>query len=83
MTLTIPSRSYSDVQRRNKICENGIHLIQTSQNIYYIGTWICVFLWEDWCKKGSDGLYRQPCAESRDTGSLHQEHAHLLEHFLL
>jgi len=36
---------YSYVQRSNKVREDGINLIQTCKNIYYVGARIRVLLW--------------------------------------
>jgi len=81
---TSSPRLYCHIQRSNEIREDRIHLIQSREHIYYIGTRIRILLGEDRADKSCDGLFCQP--RPKKSGAvldLHQEHAHLLEHFLL
>lgn len=53
---TVSPGSYRNVQRRNKICEDSIDAIQSSQDIYYIRARVRVFLWEDRSKEHCHSL---------------------------
>jgi hypothetical protein len=53
---TASSRPYCNVQCRNKVGENGIYLIQSSQDIDDIGTRVRIFFRKDRGKEGRGGL---------------------------
>jgi len=76
---------YGDVQRGDKIRKDGIHLIQSCQDIYDIRTRIGVLLRKNRGQERCDCLFSSASRRVASKGHrfLHQEHAHLLEHFLL
>ena len=55
-TLTTPSRSYCHIQRRNKVCEHSIHLVQSGDHIDDIRAGVGIFLRKYRCEKGGGGL---------------------------
>lgn len=57
---------YGNIQRCNKVRENRIHLIQSCNDIYYVGTRIRVLLWKGSGEESCCSLFHQPRPESRD-----------------